>query len=517
MRNALSPINKLPPEILAHVCTLTPQYTSDFAHLCAQVCRSWRTTLLAFPSLWNEIRAEVPLDVEVYLARSGGAPINVYVYGASPAGRLLRKVVPHLGRVRVLSLSLLTGDEKVLDWFGGPGMTSLRDLLFEKASTNLRLSASMMEKLSSLGTNATKLFLRNIDTHMSSLSFPRLRHFSLDIGHGFKEPRVSDMIGFLRGHPLLEKLWLNHVNCSYPDGAGAHIESVPLQHLKDVKLGGRPSSRSPDYLPYIEVDLLPYLRLPLTGQCSIGINQANVAFPSGTNYLLTLIRALEITSGPGGCLGGGSGFTHAGIAIKESPSALTGQWALWTPEKGDLWVDPEGVVVDSQSWLIPDWETTIVDEGSGAGEAGDDEIQAQLSRLGCYLDPLRWSPSPLAIVEILVLSGFGYTRNKGKYLQYLRECFMGLNRVRGLQVDETNFGMAVHLLQPFEGDSGGMVLLFPLLRVLIFCKCAPMEVPWCRFLEVMKKRATLGNVLEKVRVDGERVDLSELSAVQQTT
>jgi len=391
MRNALSPINKLPPEILAHVCTLTPQYTSDFAHLCAQVCRSWRNTLLAFPSLWNEIYAGVPLDVEVYLARSGEAPIDVYVYSASPEGRLLRKVVPHLGRVRVLSLSLIAGDEKVLDWFGEPEMTSLRDLQFGKASTNLRLSASLMEKVSSLGANATELLLQNIDTHMSSLSFPRLRHFSLDIGRGFKEPGVSDMIGFLRGHPMLEKFWLNHANCSHPDGADAHIESVPLQHLKSAELGGRPSSRSPDCLPYIEVDLLPYLRLPLTGQCSIGINPANVAFPSDTNYLLTLIRALEIISGPGGCLGVGSRFTHADITIEESTSALTGRWALWTPEKGNLWVDPEGVVVDGQSWLIPDWETTTVDEGSGAGEAGDDEIQAQLSRLGCYLDPLRRS------------------------------------------------------------------------------------------------------------------------------
>jgi len=120
-------------------------------------------------------------------------------------------------------------------------------------------------------------------------------------------------------------------------------------------------------------------------------------------------------------------------------------------------------------------------------------------------------------MESLVLSGFGYTRNKGKYLHYLRECFMGLNRVHEFQVDETNPGMAVHLLQPFEGDSGGMVLIFPLLRLLTFCNCAPAELPRSWFLEVMKKRAALGNVLEEVWVDDEQVDLSELLAVQQTT
>ena len=511
MRNVSAPINKLPPEILAHICTFAPEITSDFAHLCAQVCRYWRNVLLTTPSFWNEIYARDPLHVEVHLARSGEAPLHLYVEGGPLTERLLGKVTPHFGRVRLLHLFLdAPGDDRILDRLGEPEMTLLRDLRFEKASRALRLSASTMEKISSLGANTTRLLLWNIDTHLSSLTFPHLRYFALTLEFGFEGPRTSDMIGFLRGHPMLEELGLCCVNDFRADDAGTHIEPVALQHLNYVTLGGMPSSPSPDSLPHIEVNLLPYLLLPQAGQCDIWVSPVNLAFPTGTNYLHTLIRAWEIISGSGGGFGEGTGFTQAEFSIDERPSTLTGQVELSIAGWGSLCFGPEHMTVESHSWLTPDWKTIATDEDPGVGEADDDESQAQLSRLGSYLDPLRRSPSPLVAVETLIICGFGYTRNKGKYLQYLRECFVGLNRVREFEVDETNPRMVVHLLQPFEGESGGMMLLFPLLRLLSFYDCTPMELPQPLFLEVMKKRAELGNVLEEALVDDVKVDLSEL-------
>ena len=520
MRNLLAPINKLPPEILVHVCTLAPEFKSGysrvfspshFAHVCAQVCRYWRHTLITSPSLWNEIHTDDPIHMNVHLGRSGKVPLDMYVHEPTPAGQCLWKVIPHLGRVQLLYIYLLTGDGGILDRLQGPEMLLLRTLYFEKGSAELILSVSMMEKISSLGVNTTDLFLWNVDAHMSSLTFPRLRYFTLVTQIGFEGLRVSDMIGFLRGHPLLEEVELNFVYYPYADDAGTDIEPAVLPHLKCARLGGKPSSPSLDSLPYIEVDLLPYLRLPSTGGCGIGIDPMRVTLPHDTNYLLTLIHAWEVISGPGGSLS--PGFTRIELSIKESPSTLVGRLEVWIAGWGSHWVGPEDMVIDSWSWSIPDWEATTTDEDLG----GDDGFEAQLSRIGCYLDPLRWSPSPLAAVETLSLRGFGYTRNKGKYLQYLRECFVGLNRVREFQVDKTNPGMVVHLLQPFEDGSGGVVLLFPLLQLLVFSKCAPAELPQPRFLDVVKKRAALGNVLEEVRMDDKEVDLSGLSEVQEET
>ena len=139
---------------------------------------------------------------------------------------------------------------------------SLRDFHFEKGSPELSLSASMMEKISSFAANITTLVLWNVDGHLSSLTFLRLLHFYIVTKGGHKGPQVSDVIGFLRGSPVLQELDLQCASYSCTDDATTHIEPVTLQCLKCVLLRGRPSPPSHHPLPYIEVDILPHLYLP---------------------------------------------------------------------------------------------------------------------------------------------------------------------------------------------------------------------------------------------------------------
>ena len=202
MRNALAPINKIPPEILVHVCTFAPDAVSNFAHVCAQVFRNWRNTLFSSPSLWNVIRTADPLHINVYLVRSGKVPLNVYFRRGSPVRRFYQKVVPHMDRARLLYLSSSADDcGQILDLLEGRlEMVLLRDFHFKKGCTRLRLSASMMKKISSFAAGVTTLFLSNVDSHLPSLTFPRLLSFSL-ITHsqnGFKGSCVSNVIGFSR-------------------------------------------------------------------------------------------------------------------------------------------------------------------------------------------------------------------------------------------------------------------------------------------------------------------------------
>ena len=391
----------------------------------------------------------------------------------------------------------------------------LRELYFEKGSTRLSLSASMMEKMTSFATNITTLVLWNVDTNISSLEFPHLLHFALTTQVGYEGPRVSDVIGFLRGSPVLEELDLHCTSCSYADDTDTYTEPVTLQHLKHALLGGKPSPPSHHPLPYIDIDLLPYLYLPPVGQCRIDINPENVTFPRDTNYLLTLIHAWEFVSGSGDGFGGDAGFTRFQFSIEESPNTLTGR--LGVVEQGNIRVaifGPEGGLPSGQPLVMPDWETVITGEEAGAGGVGEGEIKEQLSRLGCYLDPLRWSPSPLAALKSIGVTGFGHTRNKARYLEYLRECFRGLGQIRHFQAQETNLWMITHLLRPFDDGLGGMVLLFPLLESLCFYGCMPVGLPLPALREVMKERTALGNVLETVWVDDQMVDLSEPQDIQ---
>ena len=379
-------------------------------------------------------------------------------------------------------------------------------------TTRLSLSSQKMERISSFAANISTLVLCNLDTNLSSLTFPRLKYFSLITEAGFKGPRAPDVIGFIRGSPLLEVLNLDQASLSHDPGA--HITPVTLQYLQSIQLGGRPSFLSlvAGTSPYIEVDLLPHLRLP-AGHYDVCIKPVHATLPRNTNYLLTLIHAWERITGSREGFGGRTGPTYADFSITEGIDTLTG--GLEVACQNGRRVEIVGLTKSfpaSRAWVVPDWESMSTDTGGGpgGGGAGRSGIEAQLRRLGCYLDPLRRDPSPLAALKTLCLSGFGHTRNKGMYFQYLRECFRGMNQIREFQVKETNIWMIAHLLRPFEEGTGGVVLLFPLLTLLSFDGCTFVEPPISGLLETMKKRRAFGSVLKELLVDGEGVDLSEL-------
>ena len=50
VRNLITPVNQLPPEILAHIAVFFPR-ERDLINATA-VCHRWRTILLSFPRLW---------------------------------------------------------------------------------------------------------------------------------------------------------------------------------------------------------------------------------------------------------------------------------------------------------------------------------------------------------------------------------------------------------------------------------------------------------------------------------
>ena len=176
---------------------------------------------------------EDPLHVDIHLARSGEVPLKVYFCGQSSLDQFCQKVIPHLDRVRFFYLLLHKENHKQISGLletSGRAI-SLCEFRFAVGSPGLSLSASVMEKISYFAANITILTLRNVDIHLSSLTFPRLLQFCLVTQKGYKVPRVPDVIGFLRGSPLLKNLDLRNTRCSYTDEADNYIEPVSLQHL----------------------------------------------------------------------------------------------------------------------------------------------------------------------------------------------------------------------------------------------------------------------------------------------
>jgi len=84
--NQTRPINKLPPEILAHCflylvecfpLTIGPTTNHNEWICVTHVCKYWRVVAIGFSGLWNRIEFTRPEILEMYLERSRSMPLGV--------------------------------------------------------------------------------------------------------------------------------------------------------------------------------------------------------------------------------------------------------------------------------------------------------------------------------------------------------------------------------------------------------------------------------------------------------
>ena len=147
--NTMSPINRLPAEVLVHIFTyVKPSFQDDefdyttYAFYPERevaawlsfvgVCRSWRTVACTTPLLWRDIRigkhTKLPL-FRLFLLYSGHADINITFSGTRPIRPFLEELVDHVSRIRKLSFQMLpTSQAQDLSDFLHHDMSRLGDL-----------------------------------------------------------------------------------------------------------------------------------------------------------------------------------------------------------------------------------------------------------------------------------------------------------------------------------------------------------------------------------------------------
>jgi hypothetical protein len=111
-RNAVAPVNRIPPEILV----LVPDFwdkdyddgDQDVVAL-THVCRAWREVFISRSSLWINLDCEDEDKTRVYLERSKSLPINLSLHANGPLSSYhpFFKIVPHaIGRLKSLDIDL---------------------------------------------------------------------------------------------------------------------------------------------------------------------------------------------------------------------------------------------------------------------------------------------------------------------------------------------------------------------------------------------------------------------------
>ena len=100
VRNLITPVNQLPPEILAHIAVFFPR-ERDLINATA-VCHRWCTILLSFPRLWPSAGG-LSMDVlQTYLERSKSIPLSASL----SCPELTDLVIPHTSRLTGLAIQL---------------------------------------------------------------------------------------------------------------------------------------------------------------------------------------------------------------------------------------------------------------------------------------------------------------------------------------------------------------------------------------------------------------------------
>ena len=108
IKNALVPVNKLPPEILPIV--IGHRTCERDLVIATHVCQRWRSTLVSSPSLWTCFRITSDHNHDVnrtltYLERSKLAPIDIRVKIDTPRSLdAFRHLAPHIAKTRTLDI-----------------------------------------------------------------------------------------------------------------------------------------------------------------------------------------------------------------------------------------------------------------------------------------------------------------------------------------------------------------------------------------------------------------------------
>ncbi|KAF9245224.1 hypothetical protein BU15DRAFT_41300 [Melanogaster broomeanus] len=230
-RNALSPISRLPPEILATIFVHCARlYFGDFRLPCAwqvppwvnvsYICRHWRDVALNCAPLWTFLFVSSQRWTEELLSRSKMAPLKIRMdmrYSKqSHESRFLEKVVAYAERIQDLSLRLTrhTAEEILPKLSSRAPFLKTLHVTVEK-SGYLGERHVVLDTLFNGDTPALRtLELSNCHISWSSSVLGGLTSLRLRDLTSSSQPTVTELIAMLRRMPNLVYLYLENALAS---------------------------------------------------------------------------------------------------------------------------------------------------------------------------------------------------------------------------------------------------------------------------------------------------------------
>ena len=243
-RKKITPINRIPPEILA----LIPDFWDTLSRgrniiALTHVCRAWREVFTSRSALWTDLDC-IDLDkTEVYLERSKSSPINLSLHRysrLSPWDPFVLIIPRIIGRLKSLSVWGTPGGLRGIVAFLSRPAPFLEDVSIygdpgDRALPRLPIltSALFNGDLSSLRS----MWLQDVHTELPWRNMANLTSFTL--AHT-QTVSTNHLLDFFEGAPRLREVELRSVNPT-PGGENGRLVSLACLKRMDVTGGGPPS------------------------------------------------------------------------------------------------------------------------------------------------------------------------------------------------------------------------------------------------------------------------------------
>ncbi|KAG8910448.1 hypothetical protein FRC00_008164, partial [Tulasnella sp. 408] len=301
----MSYVQYLPPELLSYVlelaCLADALSQTRTAAILGGVSKLWRQIIHSTPVIWTSFHVSKggsPESLEAPLMRSGGMPFDVHVLDeetkVKAAREQLNALAEHSFRWRNVEIShpeafTLLGKAVPLL------LPKLRSLAVK--ATSRRLSRAIID-LYFLPDYPTA---PDIPLRWNNRMYPSLRCLDLcDIE--LKPQEAEDFFGFLEAHSTLEELALRNV---WESGPYIPSRSVMLPHLKELQLGGIPSSEilrwiNAPNLEHLVVEKSSQLRywapVDIKSNYATATNVTLIRFSMAPDALLNILHAVPLAS-----------------------------------------------------------------------------------------------------------------------------------------------------------------------------------------------------------------------------
>ena len=234
IRNAFAPINRIPPEVLS----LVGHHCNEDSDLIAltHVCCRWREIFISYPPLWTNLDCRSIDKTLVYLERSKAYPLETSFGGLHPLLSVFVLTLPHLVRLKSLSLYVTSRDFIAVTkrlGFPAPLLEDLRIVIDTGEAPTLQ-DTVFDGDLSSL----RKLHLSRVTTTLAWKSMSNLQTFTLQYVPSDKIS-VDQLLRFFERAPLLRNIELLE---ALPDSSDVRPgRVVPLRNLKYLYISANQS------------------------------------------------------------------------------------------------------------------------------------------------------------------------------------------------------------------------------------------------------------------------------------